>query len=132
MTTPKQLIDAIENESRRKDIRTLYSQITKAVPHLKPYVSGKGIGFGTYRYQYASGRKGEAAVIGLASNAQYISVYVNGWVGKKTVTEKNARRLGKVDVGKICIRFKRVSDVELDVLVETVRAGAEAMAEMTI
>jgi hypothetical protein len=131
--TPTQLIDAIADDKRRKDMRTLYRHIKKTVPQLKPYASGKGIGFGTYRYEYASGRNGEAAVIGLVSNAKYISVYVSGWEDDAgPVTARFAKRLGKVDVGKSCIRFKRVSDVDLDVLAQTIRAGAKALAAQTV
>ena len=132
MTTPQQYIDGLD-EPRRTEIGTLYRHIKKTVPKLKPYSDGKGIGFGTYRYTYASGRTGEAAIIGLSSRKQYISVYVSGWEDDAgPVTARFAKRLGKVDVGKSCIRFKRVSDVDLDVLAQTVKAGAKALAKDTL
>lgn len=132
MTTPTQIIDAIDDDARRKDIQALFRHIKQIVPNLKPHVSGKMIGFGRYRYEYASGRKGEASVIALASNARYISVYVSGWEKDQPVTARFAKKLGKVDVGKSCIRFKRASDVDLDVLAQTVRAGAKALEKQTI
>jgi hypothetical protein len=132
MTTPQQYIDGLD-EPRRTEIGKLFRHIRETVPQLKPHSDGKGIGFGTYRYRYASGRTGEAAVIGLVSRKQYISVYVSGWEdGQGPVTARFADRLGKADVGKSCIRFKHPADIDLDVLAQTIRAGAKALAGQTV
>ena len=80
------------------------------------------IGYGSYHYKYDSGREGDAAIIGLSSRARYISLYVN--VG---VAEEHRAELPKADIGKACVRFKRLDDVDRAVLAklvaETVKAG---------
>jgi hypothetical protein len=48
-------------------------------------------------------------------------VMSGGMIGH--LAERYANRLGKVSVGKSCVRFKRTSDVELDVLRELLRAA---------
>jgi hypothetical protein len=68
---------------------------------------------------------------GLASQKQYISLYVCGLYTGCTGQEDTAytawfkeawRKSGKkLDMGKSCIRFKRVEDVPLDVVAEAVR-----------
>jgi uncharacterized protein YdhG (YjbR/CyaY superfamily) len=57
--------------------------------------------------------------LALASNKQYISLYA-GPIG----LEPYAARLPKADLGRGCIRFKRVSDVDLEVIDEVIRASA--------
>ena len=44
------------------------------------------------------------------------------------LAEQNADRLGKVKVGKSCIRFKRVEDIDLDVVAELSRRAADLVA----
>ena len=46
----------------------------------------------------------------------------------KYVAEKHADRLGKASVGKSCIRFKRLEDVNLDAMAEVLREAASTMA----
>ena len=57
--------------------------------------------------------------IALASNKQYISLYA-GPIG----LEPFGARLPKANLGRGCIRFKRVSDVDLEVIDEVIRASA--------
>ena len=57
--------------------------------------------------------------IALASNKQYISFYA-GPIG----LEPYAERLPKANLGRGCIRFKRVDDIDLAVLDEVIGASA--------
>jgi len=85
------------------------------------------IGYGTYHYRYASGREGDCAIIGLASNKNYISVYVMGTSEGEYVAEKNRGLVPKADVGKSCIRFKKLEDIDPAALGKIVKEGARAM-----
>ena len=75
-------------------------------------------------YKYATGREGAAAVVGLSSRAQYISLYVSGHRGGKTIAEAAKSQLGKVSVGKVCIRFKKLADLNLPVALQLMREAA--------
>jgi len=60
-------INAIEDEGRREDCRQLLKMMRRITGE-EPAMWGTGmVGFGSYRYKYASGREGDWFVIGFAS-----------------------------------------------------------------
>lgn len=121
-TTPAEYLAALD-EPRRSECKALDAAIRRAAPKLKPHLaySGTMIGYGPYHYRYATGREGDCPIVALSSRAQYISVYVSGHRKGKSLAEAAQARLGKVSVGKACIRFKRLEDLNLPVLLELVR-----------
>jgi hypothetical protein len=74
------------------------------------------IGYGAYRYQGRSGASGEWFVVGLASQKNYFSLYVNAAEEGASLGERYASRLGKVKAAKANLQFKRAADLDLDVL----------------
>jgi hypothetical protein len=120
MATPAEYLEALP-EPRRAEIRALDEFIRATVPDAEPHVDSGMLGYGRYRYRYASGREGEASLIALASRKQYISLYVCAARDGQYVPELYAERLPKADVGRSCIRVKRVDDLDLDVLAELLR-----------
>jgi hypothetical protein len=131
--SPADYIKQID-EPRRGEIAQLDKFIRKTVPSLKPFLSEGTVpmlGYGPYHYKYASGREGDTAIVSLASQKHHISVYVfcvDEAIGKY-VAEKHADDLGKVSVGKSCIRFKRIDDLNLDALAEVLREAALTMGQ---
>lgn len=116
-------------EPRRSEIKALHAMISKALPKLKPGIVAGMIGYGTYHYKYASGREGDWPIVALASQKNYISVYVCGAKDGVYTAERRKAELGKkVSVGKSCIRFKRLEDVEMKALESVVKEGARDMA----
>ncbi|MDH3676895.1 MAG: DUF1801 domain-containing protein [Nitrosopumilus sp.] len=113
--TPIEYINSIE-EPRRNEIKKLHSFIQKTVPNLKPHMKFGILGYGTYHYKYSSGREGEWMVIGLANQKNYISLYACMSDGKQYVAEKHKKDLPKANIGKSCIRFRRLEDVDLKVI----------------
>lgn len=112
-------------EPRRSDVRALHDAICKAVPKLKPEMIGGMLGYGKYHYKYASGREGDTGVVMVASQKQYISLYLGCTGEDGYLAEKNKHRLGKVNVGKSCIRFKKLADLDLKVAMELVKLAAK-------
>lgn len=128
--TPEEYISIIEDHSRKAIIQQLHDFIQKTVPHLKPYIISGMIGYGTYHYKYNSGREGNWCIIALASQKNYISIYVCSIDGNEYVAEKNKALLGsKVSVGKSCIRFKKIEDVDMEGLEKVIKIGAELMKD---
>ena len=108
----KEYIDSID-EPRKSQIVKLDKFIKKAVPKLKSQFAYNMLGYGMFHYKSKSGSEGEWPVIALASQKNYISVYVCAVKDGKYLAETNKGKLGKVSVGKSCIRFKRIEDVDL-------------------
>ncbi len=90
------------------------------------------IGYGRYRYRYETGREGETSMISLASRKQYISLYVFCATEGRYLAHSYVDRLPKASIGKSCVRFKRLADVDLDILeellIEAGRIGPLAVA----
>lgn len=118
--TPNEYIDLI-SEPRRSDIKKLHNFIKKTVPNLKPYIQTGMIGYGKFHYKSRSGREGDWALIALASQKNYISVYVCAVEEGKYLTEKYKPLLPKTNIGKSCIRFKKVEDIDLSVLAKLLK-----------
>jgi hypothetical protein len=116
MKTPAEYIAAAD-EAKRADLRALHELIRKTLPELKPCMVHGMIGYGPYHYKYASGREGDTARVALASNKTGFSVYVSAVDQKgRYLAEQAKAKLGKASVGKSCIRFKKLADLELDAL----------------
>ena len=123
--TPKEYIEGLK-EPRRSEMRELHKLITRAAPKLKAKMWGGMIGYGSYHYRYASGREGDWFVVGLMSRKQGISFYSCLADGKQYIAEKHKKELPKADIGRSCIRFKRLADVDLRVLVGIIRENVSA------
>ena len=115
-------------EDRRPTLTRVHEVIRAAAPELEPAVTGAMLGYGPFRYHYASGREGDAYVVNLANQKRHVSLYFNATVDGAYVAEANAGRLGNVSVGKSCVRFRTVDDLDLDVLAEVVRTAAASSA----
>ena len=116
MKTPAEYIAAAD-EAKRPELKALHALIRKTLPKLKPCMVHGMIGYGAYHYKYASGREGDTARVALASNKTGFSVYVSAVDAKgRYLAEQAKAKLGKASVGKSCIRFKKLADVEIDAL----------------
>jgi hypothetical protein len=115
-------------EDRQTIVRALHRTIREAAPELTPFLHDRYIGYGPYHYTYASGREGDWFVVGLANQKRYVSAYLCATVDGSYVAEANADRLGRVSVGKSCIRVTKLDNIDLDVLAELVRTSADAAA----
>ena len=116
---------AQRSDARRPLVETLARIVREAAPDLEPSVSGKTLAFGPFHYRYASGREGDAHRISIADNAQYVSVYVLGrGESGGYLAEHHATKLGQVDVGKSCIRIKKLEHLDQAGLRDLVMAAS--------
>jgi hypothetical protein len=115
------LRESVDDE-RRPDCRELVD-IMRRVTGAEPVMWGSSIvGFGTYRYRYASGREGEWFLTGFAVRKRDLTVYVmDGFDGAGGLLD----RLGPHNVGKSCLYIRRLQDVDRAVL-EDLLAGSVA------
>ena len=104
-------------EPRKADIKTLDVLIRKTVPKLKPFFLLNMLAYGPFHYKSKrSSAEGDWAVIGLANQKNYISLYVCVSDGKQYLAEKFKKELPKASIGRSCIRFKKLEDIDLKVV----------------
>ncbi|MBP6913047.1 MAG: DUF1801 domain-containing protein [Candidatus Levybacteria bacterium] len=117
---------ALIKEPRKSQIIELDSIIQKTVPFLKPVFASNMLGYGIFHYKTKSGREGDWPVLSLASQKNYISVYVCSVTNGKYIAEEYKDKLGKVSVGKSCIRFKKIEDIDLEVFKKVLTEAAKS------
>ena len=88
-------------------------------------VSNPSIGYGAQTTHYAGGRTREFYQIGISSNTTGISVYLMGLNDKKYLTEKYGEKIGEASVTGYCSKFRKLKNVNTDVLVEAMRYGID-------
>ena len=123
--THEQYIAEVE-EKRRADIQTLHDMVCEEAPELEPTMEFGMLGYGKFHYKYSSGREGDWMKIGIANNKQYISLYSCAADDDGYVAERYKDRLPKANIGKSCVRFKHLSDLDEETLRELIRETAAA------
>ncbi len=99
--------------NRQELVQFLHNFIKKSAPKLKPHFAGNMLGYGKFPYLNYKKEPIEWPVVALANQKQYVSVYVCAMEDGEYIAEKYKKDLGKVSVGKSCIRFKKLEDVNL-------------------
>lgn len=123
--TPEEYFAALP-EPRRGEVLALHDLIRREAPDLEPHIRSGMVGYGSYHYRYDSGREGDWFVVGLAGRRAYVSLYVSASDGDRYLAETYRDRLPKADIGRGCVRIKRLSDVDLTTVAELIRAAAAA------
>ena len=110
--SPEQLVDC-------KTLMALCKRVTKQPPKMwGPSI----VGYGSYTYRYESGHSGDAPLAGFAVRGRELVVYLG--VDDPGQAELLAR-LGKHKMTKSCLYFKRLADLDANVL-EALIAGSVA------
>jgi Domain of unknown function (DU1801) len=112
---------------RQDVINFLHDFIQKSAPSLKPHFAYNMLGYGSFEYFDKRAKENKSwPVVALASQKNYISLYVCAIDGQQYVAEKYADQLGKVNVGRSCIRFKKLDDLQLDVVRKVLKEAADS------
>jgi len=113
-------LEAVEPAEKRQDalsLAALFQRVTGFTPKMWGPTM---VGYGRYAYTYASGHSGEAMATGFSPRKAEISIYIlPGYADFGPILA----RLGKHRTGKSCLYVKRLSDIDLSVLEELIRAG---------
>ena len=124
-------------DDRKAAVLFLHAFIQKAAPKLKSYFAYNMIrsqayyfaynmlGYGSFLYKNYKNEMISWPIIAMASQKNYISVYVCALTDGKYIAEKYQKELGKVSVGRSCIRFRKLADVKLPVLKKVIRLAAQ-------
>jgi len=117
---------AVPDERKRKDgfaILELMSEVTGE----EPAMWGMSIvGFGSYRYKYASGQDGEWPLVGFSPRKRNLTLYIMSGFDEY---DSLLTDLGKYKTGKACLYINKLEDVDLATLRELVKQSAIHVAE---
>lgn len=115
-------IDSRASDAQKPDCRALLALLGKVTGE-RPRMWGPSIvGFGSYHYIYESGRTGESALTGFAIRGRELVVYL---MADARDAARLLPKLGPHKIGKSCLYFKRLADLDLGVLEQLV-AGSVA------
>lgn len=106
---------------RKEPMAFMDDFIRKVVPSLKPKFAYNMPGYGMFKYRNYKNEMIDWPVIALSNHKNYISLYVCSVVDGQYVAEAHKDKLGRVSVGKSCIRFKKIEDLNLDVLKQVLK-----------
>ena len=127
-------------EPKRSEMQALHTRILQALPGCKLWyedgknadnktVSNPNIGYGLYNIKYADGKTRDFYQIGMSANTTGISIYVLGIEDKKYLAQTYGKELGKASVTGYCIKFKKLKDINIDVLETAIQDGVEITRE---
>lgn len=111
-------------EDRKTDIIFLHNLIQKTSSKLKPHFAYNMLGYGSFKYKNYKKEVIDWPIISLASQKNYISLYVCCVIKGKYIAEQYKADLGKVNIGKSCIRFKKVKDLNIANLKKLIKLAA--------
>lgn len=142
LNVQKQIDAYISNqpEPKRNEMQVLHKHILNTVPKCKLWfldgkdstgkiVTNPNIGYGSYNIQYVDGTTKAFYQIGLSANATGISVYILGIKDKNYLFENYGEKLGKATVTGYCIRFKKLKDINIEILENAIRFGIKSTNE---
>lgn len=113
-------------QERREPLLSLHAFIQRAAPSLKPVFAYNMPGYGTFKYVNYKKEVIDWPIVALASQKNYISIYVCAIDKGEYIAEKHKHELGKVSVGKSCIRFKKLDDVNLKALEKVIQMAEKS------
>lgn len=134
MTTAEQIRRYLDSqpEPKRRDMEALHGVVLELMPGCKLWyldgkdesgkvVSNPNIGYGSRTSKNADGKSREFYQVGISANTTGISVYIFGFRDKSDLLRRFGERLGKAKVSGYCVKFRKLADVNVDVLAGAVR-----------
>jgi hypothetical protein len=125
-----------QDELKRTDMQALHQLILQWLPGCKLWffdgkdekgkvVTNPNIGYGQFTIHYKDGTTKAFYQTGISANTTGISVYVMGLEDKKYLPETFGTTIGKASVTGYCIKFKKLSDINISILEKAIRYGVE-------
>lgn len=108
-------------EDRREIFDFLDTFIKENAPSLKPNFLYNMPGYGSFKCKNYKKEMIDWPTIGIASQKNYVSMYVCAVDKDGYIAEHLKNDLGKVTVGKSCISFKKLEDLNLDTLKKVIQ-----------
>ncbi|HEU4930462.1 MAG TPA: DUF1801 domain-containing protein [Pyrinomonadaceae bacterium] len=124
----KDFLNRIPEAERREDCFTVLKMMEEITGD-KPKMWGPSIvGFGSYRYKYASGHEGDWPIAAFSPRKKDLTLYL--MMGFEKHTEM-MEKLGKHSTGKSCLYIKRLSDIHLPTLKKLIKTSVKDLKAYT-
>jgi hypothetical protein len=114
----KDYIASRANEAQRADCAALIAMLRKLTGKPPKMWGPSIVGFGSFKYAYASGTTGETALAAFAIRGRDLVLYLLPDAKGQAALRK---RLGPHTMGRSCLYFRRLADLDLSVLERLVR-----------
>lgn len=126
--TVDQYVTSLTDESLKADAQILM-KIMKRISGEDPILYGLGtIGYGVYKYEYASGRKGEAHTLAFYPRKGKITIYLmDGTARYSSLLAK----LGKHTITGYCVYIKRLEDVDVAILEQIIQQSYDTITSLS-
>jgi Domain of unknown function (DU1801) len=117
-------LKTVTDEQKLADAKAVIAMM-REVTKCEPVLWGTSIiGFGTYRYKYATGREGDWPIVGLSPRKTNLTLYI---MPGFDAYEGLLAKLGKHSTGSSCLYIKRLADVDTAVLKKLITQSVAAM-----
>ena len=122
----EEFLNGVSDHRKRTD-RFAILDLMRDVTGDEPAMWGSSIvGFGSYRYKYASGREGEWFLTGFSPRKQNLTLYImSGFDNYDSLLSE----LGKYKTGKSCLYINKLDDVDQATLRVLIEQSVAHMAE---
>ncbi|MDR6527300.1 hypothetical protein J2787_002692 [Chryseobacterium rhizosphaerae] len=138
MNTEEQIQEYInsQHEPKRTDMQELHRIILELIPESQLWfldgknsegktVSNPNIGYGFHTMQYTDGKTRDFYQVGMSANTTGISIYILGIEDKTYLTQTYGEKIGKAGVTGYCIKFKKLKDINIEILQEAIQFGLQ-------
>ncbi|PGZ57854.1 hypothetical protein COE58_24195 [Bacillus cereus] len=117
-----EFIESMENEKKKADAYQLLEIFEEVTGYDAKMWGPSIIGFGSYHYKYASGREGDAPLVGFSPRKSKISLYL---IYESEEREKILENFGKHTKSKACIYVNKLADIDINVLKDLIKHTVE-------
>lgn len=117
-----EFLNAVADETKRNDSFQLKALMEKLSGFEAKMWGPSIVGFGNYHYKYASGREGDAPLVGFSPRAKEISLYLYQEFADR---EKLLQQFGKHRSGAGCVYIKRLQDINIEILAQLITSSVK-------
>lgn len=120
-----EFLEGVPDEKKRADSFAIM-ELMREVTGEEPAMWGPSIvGFGSYRYRYASGREGEWFLTGFSPRKRNLTLYIMAGFDDY---DSLLADLGRYKTGKSCLYVNKLEDVDLSTLRQLIQQSVEHVA----
>ncbi|MFD2627624.1 DUF1801 domain-containing protein [Oceanobacillus kapialis] len=113
-----EFIESVDHEKKKADAYQLLEIFEDVTGYDAKMWGPSIIGFGSYHYKYASGREGDAPLVGFSPRKARISLYLSY---ESEERENLLQSFGKHKKSKACIYVNKLADIDTNVLKDLIK-----------